>query len=119
MSSPSTRAAMILPPEAPTSTAPKTLDAMELAQEGGRDATVDGDDGSGRAVELRRRQCDSDLCHIFGEDFALEECALGVEGSELVLGNSVDGGPIRPPAAGEDAAALHNAIGIDPVHPDA
>ncbi len=56
---------------------------------------------------------------VVGQHLALEQRALGVERAELVLGDAVDGGTLGAPAAGEDAAALHDAVGVDAVDPDA
>ena len=54
-----------------------------------------------------------------GSTSRFEQRALRVERAELVLGHAVDGGALRAPAAGEDAAAAHDAVGVDAVDPDA
>ena len=65
-------------------------------------------------VDARRRTGD-----VLGQHLALQQRALRVERAELLLRHAVDGGALRAPPAGEDAAAPHDAIGVDAVDPDA
>ena len=56
---------------------------------------------------------------VLGQDLALEQRALGVELAEVLLVDAVDGGALRAPAAGEDAGAADDAVGVDAVDLDA
>ena len=56
---------------------------------------------------------------VLGQHLLLEQRALRVIGAELLLGHAVDGGPLRSPAAGEDAGTADDAVRVDPVDPDA
>ena len=118
---PPTTPAITRPPDAPMSTAAKTRRAH--------------DDVSAGTPRPRRRRpgCSKPVVwlnssevmaatavgDVVGQHLALEQRALGVERAELVLRHAVDGRPLGAPSAGEDAAALHDPVGIDAVDPDA
>src|SRR5699024_1524253 len=55
---------------------------------------------------------------VFGEDFAAQDGALGVERAEVFLFDAVGGGAVGAPAGGEDARALHYPVGVDAVDLD-
>ena len=56
---------------------------------------------------------------VFRQDLALEQGALGVVLAQVLLVDAVDGGAFGAPAAGEDPGAADDAVGVDPVDPDA
>src|SRR4051812_36171578 len=117
-SSPSTIPATTRPPDAPMSTAAKT-GIRPLPEERGAHATVDGDEETGRATELVAGERGDRLGDVLGQDLPLQEGPLRIERAQLALGDAVHGRPVGTPSAGEDAAALDDAVGVHAVHPDA
>ena len=55
---------------------------------------------------------------VFGEDFAFQQGALGVVLAEVFFVDAVDRGAFGAPAAGEDAGAADDAVGVDAVDLD-
>src|SRR5215472_9079424 len=88
-------------------------------QEGGRYARVDWDEQTGGEGQVAAAQGEDGGCDVVGQHFALEQCSLGVVCAEFVFRYPVDGGPGGTPAACEDPGASDDAIGVDPVDPDA
>src|SRR6185312_14716812 len=129
-----TRAAITRPREAPRSTpatitplftpvpAPASVRASTLrvsSQERLRHARVDRDEQPGGEGQVAAGQREDRRGDVLREHLFLQQRALGVERAELLLGDAVDGGALRAPAAGEDAGAADHAVRVDAVDADA
>src|SRR5699024_87760 len=93
-------------------------DGCALAQERGGDSGVHRD-VQARGVSHVRAGDDVDgVGDVFGEHFAFEQGALGVEGAEVFFLDAVGRGAVGAPSGGEDARALHHAVRVDAVDLD-
>src|ERR1700712_2892694 len=98
-----TRPRTTRPLDAPRSTAATVTVTSPLPQERGGHAGVDGDVQAGGVGELGAAEHVDRVGDVLGEDLTLEDRALGVEGTQVLLLDAVDRGAVGAPAAGEDA----------------
>ena len=100
------------------STAAKTARHRQRRKAAATPAST-GIEQPGGVAELVGAQRGDSVGDVLGQHLALEERALRVERAELFLGYAVDRRALRAPPAGEDAAAAHDAVGVDAVDADA
>src|SRR5689334_549746 len=84
-----------------------------------RHARVDRDEQPGGEGQVAAGQREDRRGNVLWEHLFLQQRALGVERAKLLLGDAVDGGALRAPAAGEDAGAADHAVRVDAVDADA
>ena len=70
-------------------------------------------------LQVARGQGEHRVGDVFGQHLVLEQGPLRVVLAELGLLDAVDRGALRSPAAGEDARAADDRVGVDAVDPDA
>ena len=76
---------------------------------------IDRDVQSGRQCEVAARECEHRGRDVLRQDFALQQGALCVVGAKVLLGDAVDGRPLRTPALGEDAGPRTTPSGLTPL----
>src|ERR671910_2431532 len=104
---------------APRSTATTVPMTTQSAKERCCDAGVDRNVEACGLAEVLSGQHGHGGGDVLGENFALEDRALCVEGAELLLGNAVGLGALRAPSAGEYPGSAHDAVRVHAVDADA